>query len=204
MMYTGMGGMGISTQAITTTVGGSILAAAPFTGPAAPFVAAAGALTTLIGSLFRPDITKIEASNIVNQIEAQYLKPNLAMWNSLPADQKTESAQAAALNLFDQAWAAVKQGCGNPQLGTAGQNCITDRQQGSCHYTIDGQTPVAPPNCGNWFVWYRDPIANDPDVIPDPVLSSVGTLSSDVSQAFQSGSPLPLLIAAGLLVWAVS
>lgn len=210
MMYTGMGGLGISTQQITGSVGGSVTAAgaviAAIPGLQLPgaIVAAVGALTSLIGGLFKPDITKIQASNIVNQIEAQTLKPMLASWNALPANQKTESMQAYYLSIFDQAWAAVQQGCGNPQLGTAGQNCITDRQQGACHYTIDGQTPGTPPNCGNWFVWYRDPIANDPNVIADPVQSFVGALPADVSQVFQSGSPLPLLIAAGLVAWAVS
>lgn len=37
---------------VTAKVGSSLVAAAPFTGPAAPFVAAAGALTSLFGQVF--------------------------------------------------------------------------------------------------------------------------------------------------------
>ena len=35
--------------------------------------------------------------------------------------------------------------------------CIADRQRGGCHYQSNGQ-------CWNWFIGYRDPIANDPQV----------------------------------------
>lgn len=47
-------GMGqVSTQTkVTSVVGGSLLQIAPATGPAAPFVAAAGALTELFGAIF--------------------------------------------------------------------------------------------------------------------------------------------------------
>ncbi len=209
----------VSSQQITNAVGGSLMASAAIAtaigGPlAGGIVAAVGALTTLIGGFFKPDITKIEASNIVNQIEAQTLIPMRASWQALPASQKYASVQAHYLNVFDQAWNAVLQGCGNPALGTAGGACISDRQQGACHYTVDGQTPGVPPNCGNWFVWYRDPIANDPNVIPDPVIGagtgaggssvvgSVDSAAAGVSQALGI-SPLAIggiLIAAALML----
>jgi hypothetical protein len=212
--YFGMQGLGITSQQITSTVGGSLMASAGVVAlipggqlPAA-IIAAVGALTNLIGGLFKPDITKIQASQIVDQIEAQTLKPMRVSWQALPANQKTVSMQAHYLNVFDQAWSAVMQGCSNPALGSAGQNCIGDRQRGACHYTQTGQTPGAPPNCGNWFVWYRDPIANDPNVIPDPVAgvstapgSVTGAIDSTVSSVSQAlGGISPLWIGLGIIV----
>ena len=163
MPRTGLRGIGdVSSQQITNTVGGSIMAAA---GPialanpiAGAIVGAVGALTSLIGGLFKPDVTKEQATAIVNQIESEYLKPNLQRWLAAPAAQKTPQAQAAALAVFDQAWNAVLQGCSNPALGTAGQRCISERQQG-------GSAPWCPTSTGcDWFILYRDPIANDPAV----------------------------------------
>src|SRR4051812_38350378 len=60
-------------------------------------IAGVGALTSLIGGLFQPDVTKIQATVIVDQIEAGYLKPNLAKWQSLSPEQKTPEVQAAFL-----------------------------------------------------------------------------------------------------------
>jgi hypothetical protein len=152
---------------ITSRIGGGIMAAGSAIALVNPLIGgiviAVGALTTLIGGLFKPDLTKIEATRIVNQIEAQYLKPNLVAWQSAAPEHKTVSAQMAALALFDKAWAAVVQGCSNPALGTAGQHCISERQRG-------GSAPWCPTTTGcDWFILYRDPIANDPNVIPDPV-----------------------------------
>ncbi len=189
-------GMGeITSQQITSMVGaslmttGGVVAAIPGLQLPGAIIAAVGALTSLVGGLFKPDITKIQATNIVNQIEAQTLKPMLASWQALPASQKTVSMQAHYLNIFDQAWNAVRQACSNPALGEAGQACISDRIEGSCHWTVDGQTPGQPPtNCGNWFVWFRYPIANDPNVIPDPVASGGSIFDSGGPSIFDGGS----------------
>jgi len=174
-------------------------------------IAAAGALTSLIGGFFKPDLTKIQATQIVDQIEAQTLKPMRASWQALPASQKTVSMQAAYLAVFDAAWQAVVKGCSNPALGTAGGACISDREQGSCVWTLDGQTPGIPPsNCGNWFQWYRVPIESDPDVHPDPVAV---TVPDAVTSAFSSffgeststtpgtGNAVPLLIGGALIAF---
>src|SRR6185436_13394612 len=93
-------------------------------------IAGAGLLTSLIGSFFKPDLTKVEATHIVDRIELEVLKPNLAAWQALAPQQKTASVQAAALANFDNAWNAVLQGCGKPQLGSAGNACIADRSPG--------------------------------------------------------------------------
>lgn len=188
------GGMGAFGTAETSAVGSGLLAAAPLSGPAAPFLAAAGALTTLIGNFFHPDMTKVEATNIVNKIEAEYLKPNLAAWQALPPNQKTQSAQAAAINVFNTAWNAVVQACSAPALGTAGVNCIGDRQRGS----TKGY---------DWFKLYLDPIQNDPNAVPDSSLASAGqSISSSISSLFGGtsvASPVLPLIAGAILLYAL-
>jgi hypothetical protein len=68
-------------------------------------------------------------------------------------------------------------------------NCISDRQQGACHYTIDGHTPGAPPNCGNWFVWYRLPIQNDPDVAANIAAASIAAETGGSTGSTSTGGP---------------
>jgi hypothetical protein len=205
---------------VTSAIGSGLLASAGILSvipggqlPAA-IIAAVGALTGLIGGFFKPDLTKEEASSIVDKIEAQTMKPLRASWQSLPAAQKTQSMQAQYLAVFDGAWNQVVQGCANPALGSAGQACTGDRAQGACHYTLDGHTPGQPPsNCGNWFTWYRDVIANDPNVIPDPlsgssnssVAESISTSLSTLFSGNSVASPMvPLLIGGALLLFALS
>ena len=213
----GGGGLGEDMRPITNAIGSGLLSSAgviamiPGGQLPAAIIAAVGALTELIGGLFAPDLTKIQATHIVDQIEAQSLKPMRAAWQALPASQKTVTNQAAFLEVFDAAWRSVQQGCSNPALGSAGQACIGDRSQGSCHWTLDGQTPGIPPsNCGNWFTWYRDPIANDPEVHPDGSTAGTGSGTSSggidtavagVSQAL--GGISPLWIGIGLIVVAL-
>lgn len=103
-------------------------------------------------------------SNWANQAEA-LLKKNLAAYLALPTP-RAESAQAAYLANFDAVWNYLVQECSSPSLGTAGKNCIADRQAGACHFKQNGQ-------CWSWFSGYRDPIANDPNVAPDSAASLV-------------------------------
>lgn len=220
----GMGGLGqanisqiVSTGAAAT---GSLIAAFTLTGAAAgPLGAAIGAAAGLIAQVLVQVFkgcgnTCVEATSIANQVEP-VLQQNLAAYMAEPVHY--QSLQAAYLNNFDTAWAALVQNCSNPALQSAGQNCITDRQRGSCAYKTssggwNGKT-YTPPGangsgsaCWNWFVGYRDPIANDPNVVPDPsasgssVLSSVGINPSTTI----AGIPLSsLLLPAGLLIAAV-
>jgi len=163
---------------ITTRIGGGLMAAggdiALIPGGQIPgaIVAAVGALTSLIGGFFKPDLTKIEATHIVDQIQSQYLQPNLDSWRALSPEHKTRSAQAASLALVDFAFSKVQQGCSNPALGTAGQHCISER-------LVRGGTAPWCPNAGHtgcdWYALFRDPIANDPDVHPDPVAQPTDT-----------------------------
>lgn len=165
-----------------TTAGGVIALANPLVGG---IVAAVGALTGLIGGLFKPDIKKEEATQIVNRIEQEYLLPNLRNWQALQPEQKTPEVQAAALSLFDKAWNGVLQGCSNPQLGQAGVNCISERERG-------GSAPWCPTGTGcDWFILFRDPIANDPQVainVANAAAASSAASSADSGQTGSSGA----------------
>jgi hypothetical protein len=138
----------------------------------------------------------------VNQAET-FVRQNLAAWLALSPAQKTYESQQAALINFDNVWNQVLKACGTGQYGTAGTNCIGDRQQGACHYQVapgPGCTPAEPncwvrnsdgtwslsangpagsgTACWNWFTGYRDPIANDPQVGANAAAVNSGTASS--------------------------
>jgi len=182
----------------------------------------AGAISSLVGvgiaiaNLFKGcGQTCIQATSIATQV-GSLLDQNFTTYISLPI--RSASVQAAALSVFDQTWAMLLQSCGNPQLGAAGQRCITDRQRGACTwkaskggwnsdgtYTQWGKAGSGS-DCWNWFIGMRDPIANDPFVQPDPTPASVGASFSSASQSVASslsGIPTPLLVAAGLGVVAL-
>ncbi len=182
-------------------------------------VAGAIALATALYKEFQGcGQTCIVASQIADKIEP-VLRANVQ--NYLEAPVHYASLQAAALNNFDFAWAALVKACSNPQLQDAGQRCTQDRQQGACHYhtspggwangtyTPPGQNGSGP-DCWNWFVGYRDPIAHDPTVVPDPVPQSQvpgvgpgagagGTGGGGLFGGTDTGLPVPLLIGAGVL-----
>jgi hypothetical protein len=201
------GGLG-DARPITSAIGsgllsaGGVIAAIPGGQLPGAIVAAVGALTGLIGGLFAPDLTKVQATHIVDQIAAQVLEPNLAAWRSLPASQKTATNQAAFLEVVDAALTNVRQGCSNPALGTAGQKCISER------LVRGGSAPWCPTGTGcDWYALYMDPIANDPNVVPDFAGGesvSSGSVSGAVDSAVSSvstalGGVSPLWIGVGLI-----
>ena len=123
------------------------LATNPVTIVAAPFVAIAGAVGELLGSIGIGKgcgQTCITATEFANQAE-NLLRQNLNTYMALPAP-RTQSEQQSALAVFNQIWQALisPQACGNPSLGSAGQNCISQRQDGACAYKVNGQ-------CWNWW-----------------------------------------------------
>lgn len=235
-----LAGMGTAAGPIISSAGGTILAIAPFTGIAAPFVALAGAVTELLGAVASAlgigqgcGQTCITASNYANQAEP-LLRQNLNTYLALPAP-RTISEQQSALSIFDQVWAGLQQVCGNPALNDAGKRCISDRQQGACtwkvspgagcsssqptcwtqdangNWTLQGNGPAGSGSaCWNWFLGYRDPIANDPSVVPDPVASTTTTTTAGASSLIPSSvassltasgiDPTLLLVGAGALV----
>lgn len=148
--------------------------------------------------------TCIVSTQFANQAE-NLMKQNIAAYFSTPAP-RSPADQAAALANFDGfwAWLTAAQQCGNPALGTAGRNCIGDREAGACKWTVT--TPnlwpgqPGPGQCFNWFSGYRDPIANDPNVSASVSAASVSSLAS----SNVGGIPLWMLAGAalgGFLLW---
>jgi hypothetical protein len=171
----------------------TLVALGTITGPVGAAIAGVIAAGMAIASLFKGcGQTCIEASDIANQCET-VLQQNLQQYLSAPVHY--QSLQTAALNNFTTAWSALTQACGAASLGSAGSNCISERQQGACSYKTtpggwqqgsSGWTYVYPgangsgSTCWNWFVGYHDPIANDPTVVPDPASSGAAGAASSV------------------------
>jgi hypothetical protein len=203
---------------IASTLGISATAAIPIIGAA---IAAIGfgieaILNSGCGS------TCIVTSNWANQAEA-LLQQNITAYFNL-AVPRPLSAQQAALANFNTVWNYLVQQCSNAQLGTAGVNCIQDRQAGACkwHQSASTVPPWGTPPagaCWNWFNGYHDPIANDPDVYDDGGVTTssnstsaatsaastgtlTGALSSVTATTGLSSATLALLAAAVLLLFA--
>jgi len=103
------------------------------------------AVTAAIGHWKRSSERRNVATATVNEAEP-WLIQNLEAYMG---SAHTIADQSAALANFDEVWQAVKDACLVPRLGQAGRRCVSDRER-------TGQSP--------WPIWYRDPIANDPDV----------------------------------------
>ncbi len=147
---------------------------------AVPVIGAAVAGVTLgLQLLFNRKAPKQKriTTQIVNELEP-HLKNNLDAYLSGP---RTRASQAAALKNFDDAWAwlASAEACGNQDLGNPGKACIADRSRGGKW---------------DWFAYYRDPIANDPDVKEDAAPLTFGGDGQSIPLL-----PLALLAAALLL-----
>lgn len=200
----------IAATAATTTIG--TLAALHATMFGLAFAGPMGiALTGLIGaavaiaSLFKGcGQTCIAATHIADQA-GQII--DQAYYAYMGAPVHTQSMQQAYLQLFDGTMQAMDQACSDPALGIAGQKCISDRAQGSCAYKVSagGWKQDANGNwtfvnygangsgdtCWNSYIGRRDPVANDPTVVPDP--SSQITSASGVVDSVVAGlSPLML------------
>jgi hypothetical protein len=127
---------------------------------------------------------KVATTEIVNVVEPELVK-NLDGYLSGP---RTVSSQAQALANFDAGWNYVMDSCNIPEMGEPGQRCTSDRQSGACVWR-DAQG-----ECWNWFKGYRDPIANDPNVLPDPV--QIGGSGSGI-QFVGSGLDSQLVVGTG-------
>jgi hypothetical protein len=205
MQAEGFAVTGVSTAVSAAAAAGIISSAAiPFIGPA---IAVAALVATLLIKNSGCGETCIQTSQWANQAAAA-LQQNLDAYFALPVP-RAQSNQTLALQTFDQVWAQLVKSCGDPQWGNAGKRCISDRQAGACTWKQDktGGYPGEPAmgECWNWFNGYRDPIANDPNVVADAVAPSVSgtvaTLESDLG--ISSSSAVPLLLVAGLVALAV-
>lgn len=154
------------------------------------------ALTLLMGRK-RP-ARKVATTNIVNEVEP-LLKQNLQGYLNGP---RTVSSQRQALENFDAAWQWLVQNCRTPEMGEPGKWCVEDRQEGACKWRdASGQ-------CWNWFVGYRDPIANDtPNPDPgmvaetDPVTGETRYRPDPQAQAAAGGPNAAPLLIAGVLAF---
>jgi hypothetical protein len=204
---------------IESSIAAGLLSAAPFAGPAAPFLivgAAAAELLAAFGIGSGCGQTCILSTAYANKAEGVF-RQNIDTYFSQPV--RFYSAQQAALGVFNAIWNDLVQQCSNAQLGDAGKRCISDRESGSCKWkaTADSPWPGGPKmgTCWNWWNAYRDPIANDAGVVPDPVPTSTsdsvlasasGSLSQigdSISSAFGGVSPL-LLIGGALLLFGLA
>jgi len=189
---------GSATTTALTTTGGiltSITQAAGGVPIAGPIIAAIGAILGPIIATFNGcGQTCVQATQYANQAEVA-LQQAVATYMAAPVHYA--SAQASALAQIQAVFDALRQACSNPALGQAGVNCISDRLvRGAVTSWCHGQT-----GC-DWYTRYYDPIANDPNVVPDPSpISAVGsTLSSLFSGGASSGNILPLLMIGGGLL----
>lgn len=168
---------GTAAAAGSGSIGASVLAA--FGGPVG---AAILGVTTLVSLWFgrkRPK-QKEATTDIVNAAEPLLAK-NLAAWY---ASSKTVADQQAALANFDIVWDGIVRDCGQSTMGDPGQWCINDRKPGGKW---------------DWFARYRSPIANDPEVVPNPTFAE-SVLPSQITGMFSSGGgSMFLLLGIGLL-----
>lgn len=154
-----MAGAGADIVASAPEIAGAGLTAASASGmawatAAIPIVGPIIAGVTLgLGFLFgrKRGRQKVAATKIVDDLEP-LLQRNLDGYLN---GSRTKTAQRQAVANFDAAWNYLigPKGCGQEALGDPGHWCIDDRKAG-----------------GKWDWWkrYRSPIANDPDVKPDP------------------------------------
>ena len=222
---TGFGTVPVST-AVESTIGSGLLNAAGVAAAtgvgvvAAPFLALGGAIAEMLASFGVGSgcgQTCVLSSDFANEASAK-LDQNIQMYFALPIPRPA-SAQAAAVANVQTIFNWVQQQCGNPQLGQAGQDCISQRlDPNACHWkALPPSYPGEPAadDCWNWVNGYLYPIQNDPNVVPDAMLavpSSSSPLSTDVlgpssGGASESGatlSPWLLAGAAALLVWVVT
>lgn len=181
-------------------VAAALAAIAPFTGPAAPFIAVAAGLVAVLTPVFNrgcgPSCTQAtaianQAADAINKVQDAYF--------SQPV--RTRASQLAALGLIDDVIAQLQKMCGNPALGDAGRRCISER------IVRGGSAPWCPTGTGcDWFTVHRDPIANDPGVIDDPVTDAGSSIVSSVGlnpSMLVGGIPIGQLAIPALIILAL-
>lgn len=199
---------GASTIALTSTATGTALAAS--LGGAAIAVPVVGAAIAGIALGIEAILhsgcgqTCIETSQWANQAE-ELLKQNVNAYFAIAAP-RPQSVQQSALANFTNVWNRLVQLCSQSGLGTAGTNCIKDRQAGGCKWKATApQYPGQPAQgtCWNWWNGYHDPIANDSQTYNDSISSATGaTAGGSATAATGGGSVLWIAaaVAAGLFL----
>ena len=156
--------------------------------------------------------TCVVTSQWANQASSQLDKMMAAYFGT--AAPRPQSLQTACLQIFNAVWNQLVQNCSQPNLGTAGQNCISDRQDGACKWKAKPPAYPGEPatgDCWNWWNAYYYPIANDTNVVPDSQLSSTSSdsgasslLSTSADGSVSSSNWLLLAVAVGVGIWALS
>lgn len=172
-----------------STAGGVVTATGAAAGSAIPMIASSAAwagpvgaaiagVTLLIGLwLGRKGPRQKELASVEANENEYYMQQNLAAWQ---ASSKSAGERAAALANFDMIWKDAVETWRT--LGEPGERAERERGPGG----------IVPGTGGNWWIWYRDPIQNDPAV------PQVGGL---IPGADISGSTVLLLAAVGLGAW---
>lgn len=199
-------GTSIGTPLLTGVLAANAASTAAATGSAATILGMAPALAVpvigaalvgvsiLVTALIKNSgcgITCVETSQWANQAEP-LLKQNLAAYLALPTP-RTQSQQNTALSNYEVITAQLRQLCSQPGTGNAGVRCISERLDPTACKWKDANG-----KCFNWVSGYRDPIANDPNVVPD----EQAALSS-VTGALSGGSSGLLLLAGAAILLGV-
>lgn len=181
---------------ISTEVGAGLMTIAPYTGPAAPFIAAAAGIADLVGAAFKLfsgcGQSCVLSSQYADQAEA--ILNNLTQSYFATPIPRPASFQANAEQSVQQILNWLQQMCSNPQLGAAGQRCISER-------LVEGGTaPWCPTHTGcDWITAYYRPIANDPNVVPDAQIAASQLLGSPGAST-GSINYMPLLLIAAVAI----
>lgn len=177
--------IGFAQAAIAPIIAGS--------GPAAPFVAAALIAAPFVIKLVTKMAkgcgqTCVLTADAANDIEQQLIQNLAAYQNS----GHTQAEQAGAIQVFYAYWNTLAEYCGQPafQSTAAGRNCIDDRREDACKWRDEQGV------CWNWFIGYLHPIANDPDVKPNPTATSA---AAEILQNLEEGEASRYLIGAAAL-----
>jgi hypothetical protein len=173
-------------------------------------ISAAYAIANLFGGCGN---TCVAATHIADQAGA-IIDQAFNQYMSAPVHYA--SMQTAYLQLFDGTMDAMDRACGDPSLGAAGQRCISERKPGVCTFKTPAGAwvknsagewsfdPNSGPLCWNSYAGRRDPVADDPTVVPDPGVSDLFSTGSGSSSIF--GVPVPLALGGlallGLAWWA--
>jgi hypothetical protein len=168
--------------ALTATASALAIAAATPPSPATPFLLAAAAIATALAKLgvgAGCGQTCIQATNVVNQAEP-------ALLANLQQYEAGEISQAQAQATFNNVWQGIQVSC-SAIPGGAGQDCISNRAEGACHWKATGTppTPYSPPvgSCWNWFNAYYTPLTYPPMTAPSTGTDVTGAVGSAVTSA---------------------
>lgn len=195
-------GDGYATAGQISQVGGQVAtaavaatAAATTAAIAVPIIGAAVlGVTLMLNSIAKRNAQKSLATRIVNEVEPQ-LDTNVRAYFEGP---RTQSSQQQAIANFWQGWSLVEQGCSDPQLGSAGRRCISERERG-------GVAPWCPTGTGcDWFTLYLDPIEQDAAVSDSLLANAASELFPNLNITREQADVLPKIAAVILLAVGVS